>query len=287
MKSKFTKCLIYAGLFVIFSGICTVLLSQNTSGKIKLVYNYPADKTISYLSNSTMAQIMEIQGQTMQTDIIAAFGCSMKSAGSQDKNLKLEIRIDTLGQTVNSPMGGSGGSIQGIQGKICNIIISPEGKVVDISEAASIVYNVEGSGESNMTQNISELFPLLPSNPVALGDAWNLTDSISTKSSTMTMKVVDNTINKLEGIEKINGIECARISSEHSGLWTMAVQSQGMDIYIKGPFTGTSECLFAIKEGYLVKNSASTKMTGTLDITSQGMSMPIVINLKSVNEVKK
>jgi len=69
-------------------------------------------------------------------------------------------------------------------------------------------------------------------------------------------------------------------------MWTMALQSQGMDIFIKGPFTGTSECLFAVKEGYFIRNTGSTKMTGELEITSQGMSMPIVIEMKSVNEVK-
>ena len=103
----------------------------------------------------------------------------------------------------------------------------------------------------------------------------------------MSMKVIDNTVNKLEGVENMDGIECAKISSQHSGMWTMAVQSQGMDIIIKGPFTGTSECLFAVKEGYFVKNTSSTKMAGELELSSQGMSMPIVIEMKSVNEVKK
>jgi hypothetical protein len=134
---------------------------------------------------------------------------------------------------------------------------------------------------------ISDLFPLLPSKPVSIGEVWNLTDSITTQSPVMKMKVIDSTINKLEGFEKADGIECARISSQHSGMWTMAIQSQGMDIFIKGPFNGTSECLFAVKEGYFIKNTGSTKMTGELEISSQGMSMPIVIEMKSVSEVKK
>jgi len=133
---------------------------------------------------------------------------------------------------------------------------------------------------------MSDFFPILPSKSVTTGEVWNSTDSISTTSSTITMKVIDNTINKLEGFENSGGIDCAKISSQHSGMWTMALQSQGMDILIKGPFTGTSECLFAVKEGYFIRNTGSTKMTGELEITSQGMSMPIVIEMKSVNEVK-
>jgi hypothetical protein len=287
MKKNLVKYFITAGFVAVFSGIGHFAMSQNTAGPVKLVYNYPADKSINYAGKSTMAQIMDVQGQTMQTDVNSAMNCSVKATGKQEDNLKLAIVVDTLGQTTNSPMGSSGGAMQDVMGKTFNIIISPEGKPVDISEATSLVYNVEGSGESNLSQSMSDFFPVLPSRPVTSGDVWDMSDSISTKSSAMTMKVVDNTINKLEGFENIDGIDCAKISSQHSGMWTMAVQSQGMDIFIKGPFTGTSEWLFAVKEGYFIKNSSTTKMTGTLDITSQGLSLPIVIDMKTVNEVKK
>jgi len=287
MKSRLIKSFFTTGLLVIFFGICPYVLSQTAGGTVSLVYNYPADNAIRYLTNSTMAQIMDIQGQTMQTDVNSALGCSVRSVGKQDNNLKLEILIDTLGQTTNSPMGYAGGAIQEVQGKIFNIVVTPEGKTVDISEAASLTFNVEGSGESNFAQYISEFFPVLPSKPVAVGDVWNLLDSITTKSTTITSKTVDNTVNKLEGIETLNGMECAKISTTHSGKMTMSIQSQGMDIYLAGPFTGTSECLFAIKEGYFIKQTSSTKMTGNLEIASQGMTLPIVIDSKAVNEIIK
>jgi hypothetical protein len=185
-------------------------------------------------------------------------------------------------------MGGSGGAIQELKGKICSIIISPEGRIVDISGAAGLVYNVEGSGESNMSQTFSDFFPVLPSKEISVGDTWNATDSISTNSSAMTMKTIDNTANKCEGFESLNGIECAKISTQHSGTITMHITSQGNDIFIKGPFTGTSEYLFAIKEGYFIKMTSATKVNGNLDMTSpQEMSFPIVLDMKSVNEVKK
>jgi hypothetical protein len=282
------KNLISAGLVLISSGICFNALSQNTGAAVKLVYNYPSDKAVSYLNNSVMTQIMDMQGQSMQVDVNSAFGCSVRSAGSQDNNFKIEIRIDTLGQTTNSPMGSSGGAIQDIKGNSCNIIISPEGKIVDMSETANLVYTTEGSGQSNMSQNISDFFPVLPSEAVKTGDTWNSTDSVTLKSPSMTMKTLDNVVSKLEGFETVNGIECAKISGIHSGTLAMNVQNQGMDIFIKGPFTGTSEFLFAIREGYFIKLSSTTKVTGNLEITSpETMSMPIVLDIKSVNEVRK
>lgn len=287
MKRQFVKPIISAGLILIFSGFCTGVLSQNTGGAAKLAYKYPSDKAIGYLTKSTMVWTMDIQGQTMQTDVTSAFGCSVKSAGNQNNDLKLEITIDTLGQTTNSPMGAAGGAVQGIKGKSCSIIIGSDGKIVDLSGAAGLVYSIEGSGETNMSQTLSDFFMRLPENPVKTGDSWNLSDSVSAKSSTMSMKTIDNSVNKLEGFETVNGIECAKISSQHSGTMSMNVQNQGMDIFIKGPYTGTSECLFAVKEGYFIKLTSATKVNGNMEITSpQSMTFPVVIDMKGVNETK-
>jgi len=287
MKNQFVKSLFSAGLIVMFSGICSNVLCQNTAGAVKIAYNYPADKAIRYLGTNVMTQIMDIQGQSMQVDVNSAFGCFVKSAGKQDNNLMIEIKVDTLGQTTNSPMGGSGGTIQDIKGKTFNIVISPEGKMVDISGASALVYTLEGSGESNMSQTFSDFFPVLPSKAVATGDTWNSTDSLTTKSPSMTMTTIDNSIHKLEGFETVNGIECAKISSQHSGKISMKVQNQGNDLFIKGPYTGTSEFLFAVKEGYFIKMTSATKVNGNLEMTSpQAMTFPIVLDMKSVNEMK-
>ncbi len=185
-------------------------------------------------------------------------------------------------------MGGSGGAIQDIKGKTFNIIISPEGKVVDISGAASFVYTLEGSGESNMSQTFSDFFPVLPSKAVTTGDTWNSTDSLTTKSAAMTMTTIDNTINKLEGFETVNGIECAKISSQHSGKIVNENSEPGEWIFLsKVHLQVTSEFLFAVKEGYFIKMTSATKVNGNLEMTSpQAMTFPIVLDMKSVNEMK-
>ncbi len=287
MKNSVLKNLAFGGLILILSGICIRGLSQG-AGTVKLTYNYPADKAISYLNKSTLAQIMDFQGQTMQVDVTSAFGCSVKTAGKQEKNIKIEIRVDTLGQTTNSPMGGSGGAIQDVVGKTCNVIISPEGKAVDMSETAKVIYTVEGAGESNLNQALSDFFPVLPSRPIKAGDSWESADSTIVTSPSMKMKTLDNTVNKLEAIETIGGIQCARISTTHSGTMVMTVNNQGMDIFIKGPFTGNSEFLFAVNEGYFIKLTSAIKMTGNMEITSpEAMSFPITLDMKSVNEIKK
>ena len=49
-----------------------------------------------------------------------------------------------------------------LKGKVFNMVISPAGKTVDITEASKIVYTIEGSGENNLTQAFLNYFPALP-----------------------------------------------------------------------------------------------------------------------------
>lgn len=282
MKNQLTKSTCLAGLIILFSGISLSLFSQEVS----LAYKYAADKPVSYLYTSTMAQIMDMQGQTMQTDVNSAFGCSVRQAGMQGSDLVLEITADTLGQKTESPMGGGGGPVADIKGKTCKIVISPSGRVVDLSGAEAIVFYIEGSGEVNLAQSLHDFFPGLPEKPVKPGDTWNSSDSSTIKTASMTQTTISNTINKLESIETIGGVECAKILKEGTGTLRMSLQTQGMDINIRGPFSRTEECLVAVKDGFLVSQSSSMKVTGELDIASMGMTMPITIQLKDATRIK-
>lgn len=277
MKKNLPISAIAAVLIIMLPGISSMLNAQG----VNISYKYPADKAVNYKLTSTMAQIMDIEGQTMQSDVNSAFGCLVRSAGNQNGNLILEVTVDTLGQVTSSPMGGSGGPVRGVKGKSCKIVIAPEGKIVDITGAEGLVYTIDGSGESNLGQTLSDFFPRLPGKVMNAGDTWTYKDSTTTKSASMTMTTIDNAGNKVEGFEKIGDMDCAKIVSTHSGNISMAVQSQGMDIYIKGPYTGTSECFFAIKEGYFVRMASATLIKGNLELPSMGMNMPVTIDMKS------
>jgi hypothetical protein len=203
------------------------------------------------------------------------------------ENLNLEIKIDTMGQSVESPQGTGGGSVNDVIGKVLNLVISPSGKIVDLSGASKIVFNVEGSGESNLGQSFLGYFPALPNNPVIEGDTWTSNDTIDSKTQTNTIWMPVATSYKFEGIEKINGVDCAKISATLTGTRKMTTQSQGMEIHTSGPFTGTQTLLFAVNEGYFIKQSVVSKMTGNIDIPDQNMSFPVVMTITSTNEIVK
>ena len=60
-------------------------------------------------------------------------------------------------QNVDSPQGTSGGVISEVIGKSFGVVISPVGIVVDLSEAKKVVFNIEVSGQSDVSQSFTEL----------------------------------------------------------------------------------------------------------------------------------
>src|SRR5664280_1763168 len=293
MKNLNIRNSVITGLAVILSGICSLGLSQKKSdasvqkGGINLEYKYSADKYVKYLSDTKIVQDMDVNGQSMLVNISMSLGCEVKSAGKQGENLNLEIKIDTMAQNVESPQGSAGGPVNDVKGKVFNIIISPSGKIIDLSGASKVVYTIEGSGESNMNQSFLSYFPVLPKNSIQPGDTWTTNDTIDSKSQSNSVWMPVAADFKYEGLEKINGMDCAKITATLTGTRKMTTQSQGMEIHTSGPFTGTQTLFFAVNEGYFVKQTVVSKMTGNIEIPDQNMSFPVVMTITSTNEIVK
>ena len=293
MKNQHVKNLAITALTLIFCGIFSSGYSQKKpneplpAGSVKLEYKYPAGKTIKYAADTKIIQDMDVNGQSMLVNIERAMGCEVKAAGNVAENVKLEITVDSLFQNIESPQGSAGGAINDVKGKVFNVVISPSGKIIDLSEASKIVFTVEGSGEANLAQEFTSYFPILPTNAVKPGDTWVTSDSVNTKTETNEIWMPVESSYKFEGIENIDGIDCAKISATLSGTRKQTTKSQGMDIHISGPFTGTLTLLFAVKDGYFIKESVTTKMTGTIEIPDQNMSFPVVMTVTSNNAVVK
>ncbi len=264
--------------------------SESTAGKKKVLlkYNYPQDKAVKYLSKTKMKQVMDIQGMVMEANIVSITGCSIKSAGIEAGNLKLTILIDTMVQNVESPNGYSGGVITDAIGKSFNMILSASGKELDLTNANELVFDIPGSGKSNATQTFADFFPDLPLKKVKPGYTWTSSDSVNAVAPTTTTVSFTEAENTFEGVETINGIYCAKITSILSGTHSIKTETQGMDVKTNGKFTGTSVVYFAISEGYFIKQTTESKLDGTLELTyPQEMTMPLTMEINSVNEVIK
>jgi uncharacterized lipoprotein YehR (DUF1307 family) len=286
-KALFATVLIFA-LFIVLTGF-----SQNKSGEsqqgdaIKLAYSYLPDKAIKYQNVSKIIQDMDINGQSMLVNVDSYFSVFVRLEGKLGENLNLEIKIDSMAQNIESPQGYAGGSVNDVKGKVFNMVITPAGKTLDLTEASKIVFNIEGSGERTLEQSFLNYFPALPEGPVKVGDTWISHDTIDSKTQTMSMWMPVESTYKFEGIETIDGIDCAKLSATLTGSQKMTTQSQGMEINIAGTFTGTQILLFAVKDGYFIKETVTSKMTGNIDIPDQGMTFPLVMDTNSTNEIVK
>jgi hypothetical protein len=282
---------------VLALAICPVANSQKRSNKKAakvpakevptLSYKFTDGKELMYFNTTKIVQTLDINGEQMDVNIAGIVACSVKSKGIKDGNISLEVRIDSISQFIDSPQGGAGGNVPGIKGKVFNMVLSPSGKEIDLSEAKQIAVNIEGIGQSDAAESFNDFFPDLPSGIIAPGYTWSTKDSISSGSSANSIVQIVNASNKFEGFEIIEGINCAKISSVTEGTRTQNTETMGMSLIVKGPYTGTSVIYFVVDGGYLLKQTVTSKLTGTMDITSQGMSFPIIMDITSVKEVRK
>jgi hypothetical protein len=263
----------------------TPALSQNT-GSVKLAYNYPSGVPVRYLSTSKVVQDMDINGQSMVVNVDVILGCTVRSKGMADNELLLEIKIDTLGQTIETPGGLQGGPVPEVNGKVFMMKMLPTGRETDLSGAEQITYSSDQGTTNSVRESFNDFFPDIPAEPITQGYTWSGTDTLRSKSSGTDLMIIVKSDNKFEGFEQLNGVNCAKITYTLSGTRVLKTQSEGMDILMTGPFNGTGELYFSQEKGYFLKQTINTKMTGNVDITSQSMTFPVTMNQNSVVEVK-
>jgi hypothetical protein len=286
-KNLFSLESLYATTMIIAMSMNCVAYSQDNPASVKLFYNYPTDHTVKYLSNSKIVEDMDINGQSMKVNVTNVLGCTIKAAGMQENNTRLEISIDTLNQTIDVMGGITGGPVKEAIGKTFSMIISPEGKEMDLSGAEHVVFIGSNGDSANVAQFFDDFFPDIPAGPISPGFTWSSSDSSISTTSSMTRKEHVKSESKFEGFEKVGEINCAKITFVISGTQEMKVQSQGTDIKTYGPFTGIGELYFAPAEGYFIKQVVSTRLQGTMEVVSEGATFPLVMDMNSVNEIQK
>lgn len=289
MKSTLKRSVVLAASLIMCLAVTTNAYSQKKKkapkGSVKLEYNLPAGKPIGFSDASVMKMTMDFNGSIMETSTTSLLACTVTSAGKDGSNLKLEVRIDTLSQLMESPMGSIGGMLNEATGKSFTMTLSPAGKPVDVSDAEKVKFTFEGT-ESNVAQSFLEFFPVLPDKPVKPGDTWVTNDTLADKAGTT--KMIVKADNKYEGMVKMDGIDCARITSTFTGTREMKSSAGGMDILISGAINGTEELFFAVKEGYYIKLTSNAKMAGNLDLSgAQSMSMPMAADIVTNKKFKK
>jgi len=261
-----------------------VAKSQNR--KVNLSYSFPAGKAVSYKSISTINQEMEVNGQVMVVNVVSTLGCSILSEGRSGSDQLIRVSIDTLAQTTDTQGIYNGGALEDAIGKSFTMKLSQGGKESGLEAANAIIIGHPDGTTTTAGQSFSNFFPDLPVKAVGQGSEWMSSDTLISKTSNLEQMIIIDSKNKFDSYENVNGISCAKILYTVSGTMVMKTRSQGMDLKIQGPVTGSGLLFFAVDKGYFIKQEAKNTMTGTLEImTPENVSIPVKLIIDSVTGV--
>jgi len=251
---------------------------------VVLEYKMPAGRALTYQAKTEEAQIMEVQGQAMDTQTGGSSTFTFKAKGPKDKNLLLGVTVDDIVVTVaSSVQGDMSPNMDSVKGKSFDMVLSPLGAEVDVTGAEAITYDMAAETR-NLASGFKVFFPDLPGKPVKIGDTWPSTDGFEEKTGSMTLRIDLKNANTLEGFETIDGMECARVATQVTGTINGTGNQMGMDLTFSGTTKGKTIWYFPVKEGLFVKMTSESTSEMSIDVSAAGMTIPMTQTAKS--EVK-
>jgi len=274
--------------FALFNG-CATKTAKNFWGDpqtgLKLAYRSLDGQTLTYVTNVTSKETVDMMGQKVTTDSKSNSRFSLQSKGEKEGNLVFGVTIDEMGMEINNPMTGKiKPDMKNILGKGFSMSLSTLGKELDFSGTENLKYQMGQAGERKVESSFRSLFPDLAEKPVKVGDTWNTTDDIDEKSGPFQIKLHFDSVNTLAGLETINDLACIKVTETISGTMAGKGKQMGADLEIIGKISGTSTWYFAYKKGYFVKVTVTTATTGNVVVTAQNMKLPL--NTESTMEIK-
>ncbi|HSA94970.1 MAG TPA: hypothetical protein VLJ16_02885 [Acidobacteriota bacterium] len=247
---------------------------------VVLEYKMPQGQTLTYKNTEQSGQVMDVMGQTVDTTTTGGGTFTLKAKGLKDKNFLLGITIDDMSSTISGPQGDMSPDMTPVKGKSFDMVLSPLGSEVDVSGAEAITYT-SPNGTGNVSAGFKLFFPDLPGKPVKVGDTWESSGGADDKSENMNIRMDFKNLNTFDGLETVNGMECARIKSAVTATISGTGNQQGMDMAISGTGKGTDVWYFAIKDGLYVKATSDLSMEMAVTVSAANMTIPVTQTRKS------
>lgn len=250
-----------------------------------LQYRIAQDQLLNYSVSANQISKIDMMGQTMETTTDVNLDFTMKGMGTDDqKNLLSQISINTLDISVNSMMGTNKINTAALIGKSFSMSLSPTGKkeFIDIESVPKMDFG-EMSGEQSIRSYFIQLFPELSEESVKIGKSWTVQSETNEMNGNLDLLIKLESNNTLEGLETIDGMECARIKTEATGTVSGSGSQGGMNITFTGDLNTTSTWYFAYKEGQYLKETAEQILDAKIDLGEMGV---IPLTQKTTTEIK-
>jgi len=274
-------------VFVMAGGAAVKAVSPQPA--VTLAYQFPESRTLTYRTSGNQVQNMEIMGQSMTTESTSTSDFTVKGKGLKDGNLVLGVTIDAMKADVSSPQGNMSPDMSVVIGKSFDMVVSKLGKEIDVSGAAAIKYDMPTGGSRDLSSGFQAFFSDVPDKPVKIGDTWPSEDTIVQKEGAGETRIHFTNQNTFDGIETVDGYECARIKAAVKGTITGSLDQQGVSVSIDMKMDGTDTWYFAIKEGIYIKSDMKASLGGVVAVGEPAnMTIPVTGETRqSASLVKK
>jgi len=263
--------LVVLGLIFALAGVSA---AQDRGAAVTLAYQFPEGKTLSYRATAGEKQVMQVNGQDVNSDTQSSLEFTTKPKSAKDGVFVISVTLDGMKIQARSPQGEEIPALGHIPGKSFDMSVTRLGKETDASGAAAITF-VTGTVSRDLSSRFQAFFPDLPDRPIKQGDTWPSQDAVTEKTGEGDIFVSMNHVNTVDGFETIDGIECARIKTDSKGTLKGNLEQGGASLTLDGTMTATTSWYFAIKQGFLVKSDTKAALTGSLVVAQANMTIPV------------
>ena len=240
-----------------------------------LQYRMPVNQALKYQIVTEQIQNLEVMGQAVDTEVKANTDFSAKLKGMKGNDLQLEITIDSKNISVDNAQGEITPDLSELTGKSFAMILSVLGKELELSGADAIKFELGEAGTRDVSPEFQAVFPDLAEKPVKVGDTWTSHDTILEKTDQAEIQIKLESLNTLAGFETVEGKECIKVTAKVTGTFAGEGAQQGMDFTMSAEITGTETWYFAYKEGVFVSSQVDVVGEGSIEISSQNLSIPL------------
>lgn len=247
-----------------------------------LNYQLPKSQVWDYEATTNQSQTMEMMGQPMETstDIVSKY--SITGTGlDKNKNVTSKVNMASASIKTKSPQGERTLDLGAIIDKDFGLTFARCGKKVKFSDPDSIEVDFGQGGKRSAESFFKNLLPRLPLQPVKIGGTWTVNEKDTVNQGGLDIAVNSETINTVESLENVDGVECLKIASKVKISLEGSGQQMGADVFFEGDGDGTATWYYAYKKGVFVKSNTEMLMEGTASVTGgQNMTIPITQETK-------
>jgi hypothetical protein len=243
---------------------------------LTLTYRLPEEQTLRYRTTVEQQHSTKAMGQSREFEAEKSFEVSMKSEDRDEGGHQLTVTVDALHWWLDTSRGEIERDIPKVMGKSFGMVLSPLGEESDFSDTKEVAYEMQPAGWMNVSDDFKAFFPNLPEGPVKINERWSTTQYLKDMAFNSSQKIVLESVHTLTGVETIDGMECAKISTVMHGMleemgerWTRAPEMMAR-------FDGTGTWYFAYEKGLLVRSSMTLRGSGEMKPNeARGMPRPM------------